>query len=172
LKWATPSSSGLIKIETQTFSGVTSFSFSNDVFTSAYENYKVVMYFSSTLDSAVAWRGRIAGTDTTAANYNHQRIEVGGTSVGAARAVDQTSARFAQTAATASTGDQAVSFDIYAPQLSLPTRLVSLGGFSAGGGYLEYAGTFYKLTTSFDSLTILIGSGTATGKAVLYGYAN
>lgn len=160
---------GLVHIETQDFSAVSSFSFSNDVFTSAYENYKIVCYLSASANDVIVWRGRIAGVDTTDANYNSEFLTAGGSTVTGTRSTNQTSSRFGQV--SSGTGGNSFTADIYAPYELQHTRLYSNGFASFSGALIEIGGTVYKSnTTQFDSLSIIVGSGTITGKAALYGY--
>ena len=170
LKWVDPGTvGGLVHIETQDFSAVSSFSFSNDVFTDDYANYKMVCYIAASTGANLSWRGRIAGVNTTAANYNSQRLEANSTTLEGTRTEDQTSARFAQVASII--GGNAFTADIYAPYVLQHTRLYSNGFTSLSGGRIEISGSVYKSTTTqFDSLTVIASAGNITGKAILYAY--
>ena len=163
------SDAGLIHIETQTFSGVASFSFSNDVFTDTYENYRMLIVDNGTPSSNpfVNWRGRIAGVDTSTANYNSQQITAGATTISGARVASATSGNISRFS-----GATATTLEIYAPKRAVPTRITAFGWNNANNGFIELFGSLYTLNTSFDSITITIASGVLTGEAYLYGYAN
>jgi hypothetical protein len=159
---------GLVLINTTSFTAVSSFSFPNDVFTSTYENYKMLIYFSASVNTALSWRGRIAGVDTSAANYNEQRILASGTTLTGTRATSQTSSRFA--IGDSNAGQCHVAVEIFTPQAAFPTRISSHAGDNSNTIELELTNSFYTLTTSFDSLSVIASAGNITGKAALYGY--
>ena len=126
------------------------------------------MYFTSPSFGTLSWRGRIAGTDTSAANYSNQNITAGSTTVSAARQTGQTSGRFGQF--TQDTGTNALTATIYTPQLSLDTRIFVNEWLGRDGGFIEIVGSAYTTSTSFDSLTILTSTSTITGSYSVYGF--
>ena len=170
LKWAAAGSvGGLVYIETQTFTSVSGFSFSNDVFTNAYENYRLLIEMTTTAATAgLRWRGRIAGSDTSLTNYNFQNLFASSTTVGGARFTGQSSG-FLGDIYSANPGN-ASAVDIFAPKVAKRTRVLAHTLNSDFDISLAIPVSAYNLTTSFDSLTIFGSTGNITGKAFLYGY--
>jgi hypothetical protein len=167
LKWAAAGSvGGLVHIETQDFSAVSSFSFSNDVFTSTYENYYLLCSFDASTSIDVLWRGRTAGVDNSSASYAFQRTTFTDTSFNSARVTGATSTRFA---AGTSTGRNAFSSHIFAPNIAKRTITNSIGFSSLNTVVVENYGSTFADTTVFDSISVICSSGNITGKAILYG---
>ena len=160
--------SGLVHIETQTFSAVNGFSFSNDVFTSTYDNYLILIEgFGNS--QQLTMRYRTAGSDNTTSNYTYQYISINNTTITGLRATGQTSTRIAFFDPSAS-GRAALSMNIYSPNLALRTLHRTETVSVLSGAYIEdYAGAF-AADTVFDSVSIYSLSGNMTGKASLYGY--
>ena len=161
---------GLVHIETQTFSAVSSFSFSNDVFTSAFNNYLILFEASAaSADSQnILWRGRVAGSDISTANYNRQSLFASDTTISGARLTGQTSGRFGFV--DDESGINVMQAQIFSPKLSKITGFLSSSFQPNSGALISFHGGNFGLTTSFDSISLIISSGTITGKADLYGY--
>jgi hypothetical protein len=159
---------GLVHIETQTFSAVSSFNFSNDVFTSTYDNYKIVLTLTSSgNDIVLAYRFRTAGVSDSSANYQRQRLEASSSTVSGVSSTNQTSNNIIT---SGSAGTNGITLEIYSPKLSAFTSTRSITTTTVGSSNLDdFAGNF-KQTTSFDSIEMIIATGTMTGKAILYGY--
>jgi hypothetical protein len=180
VKWATPSTptSGLTYITGATFSGVASVSFPTDTFTSSYTNYKIIWTVNSESSSgATAWfvRMRAAGTDLTTSTYSHGRFYYygdGGTvGSGATGSTNDTSINFH----LATPPDKGIAiFDVVNPQATANTFVNGYGlqnqptSLNIG---VNYSG-WVKNTTSYDSMTLLLGNGTMTGNYKVYGYSN
>jgi hypothetical protein len=75
VEWGTVSS-GLILINTTSFSAVASQSV-NDVFSSTYDNYRIVCEFSSSTDQEVFFRLRASGSDLTSNVYRIGQLNIG-----------------------------------------------------------------------------------------------
>ena len=167
--YATKASTGLTLINTTSFSGVASFSFPNDSFTSTYENYKIVMYLTQSAGSVdLQFRGRVAGSDNTTANYNHQIMYAESTTIAGFRGSGATAMVIGQIVST--NASNAAVCDIIAPKLTRITTVMGQNFYPKdNASFYSFAGNF-ALTTSFDSCSILVPSGNITGKASLYGY--
>jgi hypothetical protein len=161
-----PPASGLIHIETQDFSAVSSFSFSNDVFTSEYSNYRLLYAGSASANIAVRARLRSAGSSSSASSYNFQESSFFGGSTFFGRSTSQTSFRLGQFGITAAN----FSTDIFNPKATLPTSFNSYNFQSQNDGVNNMYVGYFNATTSFDSLEIFPESGNITGRAILYGY--
>ena len=158
---------GLVHINTTTFSAVSSVSL-NNVFTSDYDNYRIVLNGTSSLVQIVAVRFRISGTDTTATNYNSQRLQTNGTSVGGLRSTGLDRS-------LAGHFDTSWSFNILEvarPFLSAVTIIKGFAADSFSGVFSQDSSSAYTLATSFDGITIFPETGTFTGTIRVYGYKN
>jgi hypothetical protein len=165
---APTTSQGLTLINTTSFSGVSSFSFPNDSFTSTYDNYRMlILTDASASPGTLLWRGRIAGVDTSTGNYDRQSSSVSNTTYAGLRAAGQTSGLLGD---IFSAGKNSISMDIFSPKLTTTTLVRSLNLNSDFGVRLIDCGSYYQLNTSFDSISVIISTGTITGKASLYGY--
>jgi hypothetical protein len=171
LKWATPAtpSSGLTLISTTTFTSSSAVNVDN-VFSSTYANYVVFANYVGSGNIATSLRFRVSGSDNTTSNYNTQRLDVGGTTVSAARSSSQTSIRV--TDATVNPGFCALNvLDPFATQKTILTSSGVFNGSPAGIEQQIIGGTFTD-TTSFTGFTIFPASGNITGTIRVYGLAN
>ena len=148
----------------------------NGCFTSAYDNYRIVV----TLDSSAAsaefdFRLRAAGTDNSSSNYAWTRTGVAGSSGTAAPSSSgnalTTFIRLAPISGTYSSGQ---SFDVMMPQnASYNTVLVGGGPYvdsiNANWGGFHNTG-ITSVTTSYDGFTVFPSTGTITGFLTVYGY--
>ena len=175
VKWATPatSASGLTLITTTSFSGQTSQSF-NNVFSSTYDNYKIIMTTYGSADQNMSWKFRASGTDNTSANY-YYAIWGASAASGAVSADNngaaQTSMLFAGNNNSAQR--QLISMDVISPMSTTSTKGIlynfvrSRTGIFGGNGWglLDVAGT------AFDGFTITPNSGNTTGTVSIYGWS-
>jgi len=175
--WAAPAASGgLILINTTSFSAVSSQSI-NSVFSSTYDNYKVVINADTSASNvAMRWRMRVSGTDNTSANYVwDQGLATGNVQVAAETtgATPQTSWLFLGSGGITS----ASTWEIYRPFETDNTGFTGLNYYidSATGTSTNHLALFRggatTVTTSYDGFTFLVDSGTMTGKVSVYGYA-
>ena len=151
-----------------TFTAVTSLSL-NGVFSATYDNYVLSIRSLASADTNVniLCRLRASGSDASGSNYVHQYIEATSTSVSAARATSQSSARIGQTSTTQRSGSTA---HFYGPFLAQPTafRSVTVGGLDSA--YIQDQASTHSLSTSYDGFTILLsGSNNITGAVQVYG---
>jgi hypothetical protein len=161
------SAQGLTLLNTTSFSGVSSFDFATDVFTSTYDRYLIHMYAASSTGARACWRGRTAGSANTTSNYTYQQMIFSAGVVTGGRTTGDNKGKIAYVDGTNPSG---LSLYIYQPKNATKTYFRSVGVSTLDNGYQEdYAGAF-SLTTSFDSIQILMESGTFTGKASLYGF--
>lgn len=159
--------SGLVHIETQSVSAVSAINF-NDVFTSTFDNYKVIVTGLVALGTvALQIRMRSGGIDNTAASYNSQALEVIGTGTTAVRTTSQTSGRIG----VLSTSRQGIGIEIYLPNVAVATAMTSqtiLRTGTAIQAHLDTAG--HDVASAFDGFTLFPASSTFTGSISVYGY--
>jgi len=168
LQWASlPAAGGMIFIAAETFSAVSSVSF-NNVFTSTYRNYLVLIDWVGSANNSCKIRLRASGSDETASNYNTQRFIATNTSTGVYRVAGTSWEVWDQT--VSANGGYMYFFN---PQTSNKTAGV-YSGYSNGESAVDYmvGSNIYNATTSFDGFTFFPSSGTATGAIRVYGLAN
>jgi hypothetical protein len=165
-----PSTSGLTLINTTSFSGVASQSI-NDVFSSTYENYHIIISATDTGTNFLTMRLRVSGSDVSTNTYRWSRSYVVSSSATVtgenANAVSSWSLAYINGATTTSSTQ---NLNILNPFLAKPTTFngfntrldSSLSVFNAQGGANDNA-------TSYTGFT-LIGVTNMTGSISVYGY--
>jgi len=157
---------GLVYVTKADFSAVASVSV-NGCFTSAYENYRLIVSYVGTADHGLFTRLRASSSDRTGAAYNCQRF-IGDGAVVASTASD------GQTALTyIGLGYDALNaniIDVFKPAVaSSATSFVSswfCSNYNAIGG----SGGIYTTADANDGITLYPHLGTITGSLYVYGY--
>ena len=153
-----------------TYTGVSSISL-NGIFTSTYQNYRIIINQIGSSGSAtdVLARLRAAGTDATGNNYVRAGHFNTNTSSGNIYADGQNNEIIGSTASFIGIN----SLDVLQPNTASPTGFsvlsVGVGSTSSGGLYLVGCHT---LSTAYDGITVYPAAGTLTGKIRVYGYKN
>ena len=151
---------------TVTFSGASSVSL-NGVFSSTYENYRIVASItSSTANEIIYFRVRAAGTDLTTSTYRWAYVRNAYTTSSTASGANP--ANVIELGAVSSANGK-LSLDCYNPQTAnetfTPYQWVDNGRVQSGGGMVNNS-------TSYDSFTLLMVAGNMTGTVSIYGYTN
>jgi len=159
---------GLVHIATETFSAVSSVSL-NNVFTSDYDNYKIIIKHTNSASVYIQFRMRLSGTDATGSNYSYQEFSANGSGVGAVRYINIPQG-------TVSYDNQTVtgtSIEIYNPALAQQTLWIPwVLRYQSNSPILQsFAGT-HSLATAYDGFTIYPNGGTTSGTLSVYGYKN
>jgi hypothetical protein len=161
LAWAAPSS-GMTLLKTQAFSAVSSQSI-NDVFSSTYDNYKIVIRAVSSVGGTdFNIRLRVSAADSTA-NATRQRVS----------AISTTVSGSVLTANTLDFGSIYTTLFTQELLLTSPFLAVETGVLGAGGsadGIRQIVGS-HSAASSFTGFTIYPASGTITGTLWVYGLA-
>ena len=170
--YQTKAATGLVLLNTTSFSGVASASLPADTFTSTYKNYRVLIELANSGSSGnVKLRFRTSGSDNTTANYQESRIFQYGTTVGGYRAGNATT--FADVSAT--TTKNLFIMDILGPQTTTTTLVDGAVQYSLESSSGIEWGNFsasFSLTTSFDSMSVFASATNITGTITAYGYNN
>jgi hypothetical protein len=171
--WSTPSG-GLTLITAQTFTAASTVSL-NNIFSSTYDNYRVIIdWLGVGGNAALSFRFRASGADNTTSNY--YLVRSGATTGGTAE--NQGNAAAAQINYLAYGNDtplSTITMDVLKPFLSKKT---TINGVSVGlnTGYSLVAGhtlnCLFDASTSFDGFSIYPSASTITGVVRIYGYAN
>ena len=158
---------GMVHINTTTFSAVSSVSLDN-VFTSDYENYKIMMFSTNSVQALLNFRYRASGTDNSGALYYMRGVNQG--------AVTTTEANLVTLHEIIQTGIETTSFtmDLFNPQETKFTSNAYIAGSLAVGilGMYRTGSGTYGATTAFDGFTLSLSTGNMTGTIRVYGYAN
>jgi hypothetical protein len=166
-----PSTPGLTLINTTSFSAVASQNITG-VFSSLYENYKIVYRCTKSTDTFAFLRLLVGTTpDTGADNYVIEHISATGnpasiTGVGANQAAFFISPTDSQA--------QFGSIEILQPFVAIDTLFLSTnftGGYSTDAKMRLLNGR-HRQSTSFDGFQLVANSGTITGKVFVYGFNN
>ena len=160
-----PSTPGLVKINTTTFSAVASASLPQDTFTTTYENYLITLNLASS-GGQINVRMRAAGTDATGGDYNNQQF--GGD--GASASIAQTSAQTSWKAAAQAGSRSTITLWVYGAKLAQPTILLSENSRNVSGANIFFFGGGHNVSTAYDSLTFLDAGSSMTGKYSVYGF--
>jgi hypothetical protein len=162
---AARAASGLVLINTTSFSAQSTISFAASTFTSTYDNYKILYNFTSSSANTVNLRLRNAGSDITSSNYFRNGVFAGDSAATNIAGVVTTS----WNALPTGTPRTQIEITLFSPNLAENTR-----GFFQG--YDTNLGNFYNqvlifnTTTQVDSLSLYPSTGTVTGTVSVYGY--
>jgi hypothetical protein len=157
---------GLAFITSTTFSTAATVSI-NNCFTTAYENYRVVLRLTAASAAmTVDMRLRASGADTST-NYAGARLQAFTTTVNSAAL---TSGRIVQADTTTRA---AASADIFGPQAASATVARTHGQYyDLTQSILNDNAWYQSDTTQFDGFSLLTSTGTMTGTVRVYGYSN
>jgi hypothetical protein len=167
LKWAAPAGGGLVWIGNTAFSATTTVNV-NNVFSTTYDYYRVIVTGSATSPNPLTLRLRVSGTDTTT-GYNSQAL-IADTTTTVVRK-NYTGTDDIQLG-DISTNASSFVFDVTNPYLTSPTGFTIENMFYGGGTDIIFE-TFASVqtdSTSFTGFTIL-SANNATGTLSVYGYA-
>jgi hypothetical protein len=145
----------------------------NGVFTSSYDNYRIL--FGTTVASGtgtITIRLRAAGTDITGANYLTQTMQADGTNApSAAIASLQTSWAYMSLGSNAQSTNN-FTWDLFNPQDTAVTNGTSLNGNidSGNASRIIVRNYIYQATTSADGISFIMSANNFTGTITVYGY--
>jgi len=150
-----------------TFSAVSTLNL-NGMFTSTYDNYKIMIDATTSANNSFNFRLRVAGVDASGSNYVHQYLNVNNTAVAAARATATSIPLFDTNTPIRS----AAAIEIMSPSVAQATNFLSYNQYSVlSAGINLYAGT-HSVSTAYDGLSFTTSTGTVTGIIRIYGYDN
>lgn len=154
-------------INTTTFSGVTSVSL-NGVFTTAYDNYRVICSLSASTSTEVQGRLRVSNSDDTTSNYADQRLFATAGTISGNRETAKSSVRLGESETTPAF----FVADFIAPALSVPTQFISSNvKVSATTPFLNVFAGGHNVSSVFTGFTVIAASGNISGTLSVYGYA-
>jgi hypothetical protein len=158
---------GLVKLNTTTFSAVASQSV-NNVFSTTYQNYRIVLDATGSTTANITFRLRVGGVDNSSSIYSRQYIYSSSTSLSSARSTTDTSWNIAD---LTSTTRSFVTMEIANPFLTEKTGgLTSSMSLYPSANTLTFNNYAHDTATSYTSFTLIASSGTMTGNVSVYGY--
>ena len=162
-------SGALALINTTTFSAVAIQSI-NDVFSATYNNYKVIINLSNSVDSYIQFRYRVSGTDTSSANYSFVAPMMVSTS--ASVFGENLNATTSLAIGYSFTANMSSDLTIFKPFLTDTTTNTAFAISPTGTAVVGrlYSG-FLNNTTSYTGFSIFATSGNITGTVSVYGIA-
>jgi hypothetical protein len=162
--WVSPF--GLTLLANTTFTAQSSVSI-NDVFSSEFDNYKVVITTDLTSGTqSFLLRYRVAGADNSTANYTYQLLDAAATSITASR-INSASSHGIGTLSAGS--PNATELTIYNPNRAERTVYQSYHMGAISNAYIRFDSGVFTATTQFTGFTIFPASSTITGRLQVYG---
>jgi hypothetical protein len=161
--------SGLTHLHTETLTSSSTVSI-NNIFTSNYSNYRIVISGVGSASANFFFRMRASGSDYTSSLY-YGNIIYTTNSAGPTRVYNASAAQ----GVLGEVRDLAVSssMDVYGPNLAFRT---SLSTTAQAAGSSDNIGVnhwyFVNTLTQFDGITIYPSTGTFTGTIRIYGYSD
>jgi hypothetical protein len=165
LKWA---NGGLTLIKTESFSAVASHSV-NDVFSSTYKNYRVMVDLVGSTSISLSLRVRLSGSDISTSIYNRQSSSANNTSMTAGRATAQSSWLLDD----ASTDTNIFVMDFFNPADSgKKTQMFCMTGIRSDSATPILINNLFGLNTNSENtgFSLIPNTGTITGSVSVYGY--
>ena len=158
-------SSGLVLLNTTSFSGVASQSI-NDVFSATYTNYKIIGFCTGN-GGGLTLRYRVSGSDDSSANYQVQIM----TGAGTGSAADERLTNRTQMDIGRHETDGNSSFEILVnnPFATARTTIISQCFYPNTSASIDFNGGSFTQTTSFTGFTVIGESGNLTGTIQVFG---
>jgi hypothetical protein len=168
---STANSGGTVTVNgnTTTFTGVNNFSL-NGVFSSTYDNYRIMLTFVSTnADEDLNLRLRAAGVDA-ATNYDRQNLGISATTVFGGRTTGQTSLTIA--GGVSNTARNSITAEIFSPNLAAATTFTVINYLTTSSARVEFNFGRHTTTSAYDGFTMIPqnGASTLTGTISVFGY--
>ena len=162
---------GMVHLHTETFSAVSSVSIDN-VFSSTYDDYRVMMRYSASVSSDLFLRYRSGGVDSTNATQNNRGfIDPNAVAVQNFALVDQNYLRINNSA----TVGNAITMDIQSPfdsgQYTFGSYMAQQNHFAVSAKFAVGSATILT-AAQHDGFTFYPASGNITGTLRIYGYRN
>ena len=167
LKWATPASSALTFIKSQTIGSLVSSVTVSSAFSATYDNYLVTISNTDGSSDGASVYTRLGSTTT---NY-YGSFYVDRATTGTASTVRQSNGDGFPIGAATTNDDSFISMTISSPFLSARS---AINGLAAAGQYSGWFGGVLQDTTSYTAFTVfLTGGATISGGTIrVYGYQN
>lgn len=167
--WGTVDAGGLVHLGTYTASNTALVS-ANNVFSSTYDNYRIVGTFAAVSGSPEAYlKLRASGSDSSGSYYSlYDYINIAAADVGTIKKSNSTNGIIIN---TFSTEEASFSFDIFRPFIAQETLFTGTGvqKFTSGNYYSATNAGIHDVSSSYDGITVIAGSA-VNGSFSIYGY--
>jgi hypothetical protein len=161
---------GLVCVKAETALSSTSVTVDN-VFTSAYSNYQILLRYTTVGNNAIYARLRVGGVSASGANYNEQSISAVASTPASSRLTGQTSLQV--TVGTDGDFKSSSIVTLFSPAVAEATNVQSFQNpsFQAYTGVRWYSlyGN-HTLATAYDGIELICG-GNMSGTYAIYGYS-
>jgi hypothetical protein len=134
-------------------------------FTSAYENYKIIITGVSSTDSGLTLQLRVGGV-AAATDYGRQRLIANSTTVTASRTTGDTS----YISGGITTAQQLFTIEVAKPALATQTSFISMHNYQAGLPTWQSTVGQHSTATAYDGFVLAPQSGNISLTAYVYGY--
>jgi len=171
LKWATPSGGALILTGSADFTTSSAVNI-NNCFSATYLNYLVLINITaiSATDADLSVRLRVGGVDNSAASYFDNTYQNNGSTAGGNRVNSATSWNFGNMASSKA-AQLATQATFYDPFSSITTKVLSHSNrWNSSDNNQFIMANEHRVSSSFDGVSFIPGSGTISGKIRIYGY--
>ena len=158
---------GLVHIETRALTATSLENF-NDVFSSIYDNYKILLTSVASTSNSVSIRLRVAGADNSTTNsYVRQNLSVNGTSVAGSRGTSN----IAKIADVQSTLISVTTLEVFRPFVATASGFLINTLDASSGAILNPIAITHNQTVSYDGFSFIVSTGSITGQVSIYAYA-
>jgi hypothetical protein len=163
---------GMVLLNTTSFSGVASQAV-NSVFSSTYQNYKILINIaSSTGDiNSITMKLRVTTTDTST-GYSTRRMFANGATANASADPAGTDEWFIGESDKDVNGVTGIVLDLQSPNEARPTNFQAIASTADGSFYCHLICGNQSSSTQFDGINIINSAGNTTGTIRVYGYNN
>jgi hypothetical protein len=162
---------GLVVVKAETAFAAASSSVADNVFTSSYTNYRVIIKYQTSTTNNLLMRLRVGGVSSGASSYNWNYIQGNDTTVNGVRLTAQTEWVMGDNTNGAFNSQSIIDFT--SPQLAEPT-LFSQTNNRSNGAYNTVRTNILQgnntAATAYDGFELFVSSGTMTGNYTVYGY--
>ena len=168
-------SSGLVLLNTTSFSAVASQAIPVLTFSATYDFYRVVCDFTAaTADATIYVKMRASGTDSSGGYYQGVANFTTGGVIGSS-SISNGTAGFNVTevdSATASNHTSSFVMDLQRPFSAIYTtmQILSIAASSTGALYSNFGAGVHAVSTAYDQLNVIASAGNISGKIQVYGY--
>jgi hypothetical protein len=146
----------------------------NGCFTSAYENYRVMLNVTAPTSGTTYITGRMRAAGTNAAGANYTFCYSGSSAGGFQGNYSTGQTSFSIKGDGSVETPMGVAFDITSPALAVATGIPSLATFGllSGNNGMLHIMQRHTLATAYDGMSLLVASGTMSGTLRIYGLRN
>lgn len=161
--------SGLVVVKAETAISAASSVTADNVFTSAYTNYRINLVYNTSTTNDIRLRVRVGGVSAST-SYNYQTFRSNGaTNTGANTTGDSS---FYAGANSNGTRRCYVTIDVSGPALADQTTFQAYTALFQGSnaGQVFLVAGMHDAATAYDGFELLVASGTFSGSYTVYGY--